>query len=231
VDGYAEGESWYKHHDGMSLSDQGYDSFECMRGLAREEGMAEDHIEGATREDLQGFIDWSLGGTWWRVPGGTRRGDDGEGGGGDDAEQGEAGDVVGDGVTTDDGAGGSEGRPWQLVQRGGPSGWSMRLVKECGDILKWETQYGPRLKRADSPANNARWSSGKAVAEDLRMAVSSLRMRAATHKWRHEQPRSREEVRMAERRVQRFRDRLMQLDRAERKQREAGRGRGGSRRR
>jgi hypothetical protein len=231
VDGYAEDESWYEHGHHLSLSDQGYDSFECMRDLARDEGMAEEDTEGATYEGVQDFVDWSLGGTWWRVPGGTRRGDDGEGSGGDDAEQGEAGDVVGDGVMTDDGAGGSEERPWQLVQRGGPSGWSMRLVKECGDILKWEAQYGPRLKRADSPANNARWSSGKAVAEDLRMAVSSLRMRAATHKWRHEQPRSREEVRMAERRVQRFRDRLMQLDRAERKQREAGRGRGGSRRR
>ena len=78
VDGYAEDESWHKHGHHLSLSDQGYDSFECMRDLARSEGFAEEDIEGATYEDVQDFVDWSLGGTWWRVPGGTRRGDDGE---------------------------------------------------------------------------------------------------------------------------------------------------------
>jgi hypothetical protein len=205
VDGYAEDESWHEHHDGMSLSDQGYDSFECMRGLAREEGMAEDHIEGATREDLQDFIDWSLGGTWWRVPGDTSRGDDGEGSGGDDAEQGEAGD----GVTTDGGDGGCEERPWQLVSRGNTK-----------QLREWEQAYGPDVRRQ----GGARWKDRMEVAEDLRMARQSL---AAWHSYGGK---TEEGTRLRRERVGRLKDRLLQLDRQRYGQRVSRANRGKSRR-
>ena len=93
--------------------------------------------------------------------------------------------------------------------------WSEELMEGSrvvmGELVEEAVLVGEVGKLMDD--DEVQWRCCKELHEELR------------------QIEEREQERQERQRVQRFRDRLMQLDRAERKQREAGRGRGGSRRR